>query len=64
MPAIRKWVSHFENQIDTSMERFIARHRVLGLLMIFIGMPLFTLTAVCLCTMCITLPFAVVFGWM
>ena len=64
MLAIRKCVSRFENRIDASMERFVFHHRVLGFVVIFIGMPLFALEAVCLCTMCVALPFAAAFGWM
>ncbi len=64
MLAIRNYVSRFENRIDASMERFVFRHRVLGFVMIFIGMPLFALAAVCLCTVCVTLPFAAAFGWL
>jgi hypothetical protein len=64
MFAIKKCVSRFENQIDTSMERFIFHHRILGFMTIFIGMPLLALAAVCLCTMCIMLLFAAVLDWM
>ena len=61
---IKKRITHFENAIDTSMERFIFHHRVLGVMAVFIGMPMMTLAMVCLCTMCITLPIAAVLGWL
>ncbi len=62
MSAFIKRVSRFENRMDASMERFIFHHKLLGLLLIFIGMPLMTLAAVCVCTMLIVLPIALLFG--
>ena len=62
MAAFIKRVSRFENRMDALMERFIFHHKLLGLLLIFIGMPLITLAAVCVCTMLIVLPIALLFG--
>lgn len=62
MSAFIKRVSRFENRMDALMERFIFHHKLLGLLLIFIGMPLMTLAAVCVCTMLIVLPIALLFG--
>ena len=56
-----KRVSRFENHIDALIERFVFHHKVLGFLMIFVGMPLVTLAAVCVCTTIITLPMAFLF---
>lgn len=56
MFAWKKRISHIEKQVDASMERFIFHHKVLGMLMIFIGMPLLTLAAVCVCTTVIIAP--------
>ncbi len=63
MFAFIKRVSRFENRIDASMEKFIFHHKILGLFMIFIGMPLVTLAAVFVCTTIIALPIAFLFGW-
>ena len=62
MAAFIKRVSRFENRMDALMERFIFHHKLLGLLLIFIGMPFITLAAVCVCTMLIVLPIALLFG--
>ena len=62
MSAFIKRVSRFENRMDASMERFIFHHKLLGLLLIFIGMPLITLAAVFVCTMLIVLPIGLLFG--
>lgn len=62
MSVFIKRVSRFENRMDALMERFIFHHKLLGLLLIFIGMPLITLAAVCVCTMLIVLPIALLFG--
>lgn len=63
MTALKKWMSHMETRADVCLEEFVFHHRALGLLMIFVGMPLVTLLAVCICTMIIALPLALVFGW-
>lgn len=62
MSVFIKRVSRFENRMDALMERFIFHHKLLGLLLIFIGMPFITLAAVCVCTMLIVLPIALLFG--
>lgn len=63
MFALKKRVSRFESHVDAAMEKFLFHHRLLGLFMIFVGMPLVTLVAVCVCTTIITLPIALLFGW-
>ncbi len=63
MTALKKRMSHLENQADVCMEGFVFHHKFLGFLMIFVGMPLATLLAVCICTMLIALPLSLAFGW-
>ena len=63
MTALKKRMSHLENQVDSCMEGFAFHHKFLGFLMIFVGMPLATLLAVCICTLLIALPLSLVFGW-
>ncbi|MCI7472849.1 MAG: hypothetical protein MSB10_04110 [Clostridiales bacterium] len=59
----KKRMSHMETHVDAVLERFLFRHKVLGVLMMFIGMPLFTLAAVCVSTAAIVLPMAMALGW-
>lgn len=63
MVSLLRRFSHMGSRIDSSLEKFIFHHKILGFLMIFIGMPLITLAAVCICTTLIILPIAFVFGW-
>ena len=63
MVALKKRISYLENQMDTRMEEFVFHHKFLGFLTIFVGMPLITLLAVCICTMIIVLPLSLLFGW-
>lgn len=63
MFTIIKRASRFENHIDASMEKFMFHHKFLGFLLIFVGMPVVTLAAVCVCTIMITLPIAFMLGW-
>lgn len=63
MFAFMKRVSRFEKQMDASMERFLFHHRIWGFFIVFIGMPMITLAAVCACTTIIALPFALMCGW-
>ena len=62
MFTFRKRVSRFENHVDDAMDKFMFHHKFLGILMIFIGMPLAILTAVCVCTTMITLLITFLFG--
>ena len=64
MLTLLKRVSHFEKKMDASMERFMFHHRVWGFLKMFIGMPIFTLAAVCACTTIVIFPMALVCGWL
>ncbi len=64
MLAFMKSVSRLENRVDTSFEKFVFHHRFWGFFMIFIGMPVVILAAVCVCTSIIALPMALLFGWM
>lgn len=45
MAALKKRMSYLENRVDTCMEDFVVRHKFLGFLMIFVGIPLVTLFA-------------------
>ena len=48
--------------MDNAMERFLFHHHILGFLVIFIGIPLITLAAVCLFTAAIVFPLGVFSG--
>lgn len=63
MFTFRKRVSRFENHMDDSIKKFVFHHQFLGLCMVFVGMPLFTLAAICVCTAMVALPLAFLFGW-
>ena len=53
---------HFERMCDGLVEHFLLQHKILGFLLIFIGMPLVTLSAVCICSTVLVLPLALAFG--
>ena len=53
---------HFERLCDGLVEHFLLQHKILGFLLIFIGMPLVTLAAVCICSTLIVLPIAWLWG--
>lgn len=62
MSELKRRLSRFETRADTAVERFVFHHKLLGSLMIFIGMPLAMLAAVCACTILAAVPFALLFG--
>lgn len=64
MFAVIKRLSRFQDQVDASMEKFIFHHKFFGFFLVFVGMPLITLVAVCLCTTIIAMPIALVLGGM
>ena len=63
MFALRNRISRLETRIDAWLETFLFHHRFWGLVMIFLGVPLVTLAAVCACTAAAVLPIALLFGW-
>lgn len=50
MAAIWKSIHNFEDKFDRCAERFALRHPYLAFLAMFIGMPLFILIGVAVCT--------------
>ena len=61
---ILKSIQKFEYEFDIKAERFLWKHPFLGFLSIFVGMPVFVLGCVCICTVLITFPMAWLFGWL
>lgn len=59
-----KRISCCESRMDTRIENYMLHHPGVKLFMIYIGMPLFTLAAVCVCTTVAALSLAFLFGWM
>ena len=53
---------HFERMCDGLVEHFLLQHKILGFLLIFIGMPL--VSAVCICSTVLVLPLALAFGYL
>lgn len=64
MITIRRKLKHWENQFDKKAEEFAFKHPYLAFLIVFIGVPAFTLTAVLAVTAIVTLPIAALLGWM
>ncbi len=64
MTALLKSIHKFEDKFDRRAERFAFRHPYLAFFAMFIGMPIFILAAVAVCTTVVTLPLALVFGWL
>lgn len=63
MAEILKFIHKFEKCFDKCTERFIFYHPFLAFIAMFIGMPIFVLAAVTVCTVAIILPIALIFGW-
>ena len=64
MFTLLKRLSRFEIRADAKIERFLFHHHFLGFLIIFIGIPLVTLLAVCLFTAAVVLPISFFSGWL
>ena len=60
MSAMKKRLHHFNAWFDASLEQFMLQHKLLGFLTVFIGMPLFILAAVFICTIGIVLPLSLI----
>lgn len=63
MTKILKSVHMTEHKFEAAATRFFSHYLFLGYLTIFIGIPLFVLGAVCVCSTAFILPFALLFGW-
>ena len=63
MSTVRKRISRVENHMDAAMETFIFQRKLLVFFIIFVGMPLVTLAAVCVGTTVIAVPIAFLLGW-
>lgn len=59
-----KRISCCESRMDARIENFLLRHQGFKLFLIYIGLPLFTMAAVCVCTTAAALFLAFLFGWM
>ena len=64
MTALLKSIHKFEDKFDRRAEHFVFRHPYLAFLAMFIGMPLFILATVAAYITVITLPLALIFGWL
>lgn len=64
MVTIRRKLKRWEKKFDKKAEEFAFKHPYLASLIVFIGVPAFTLTAVLAVTAIVTLPIAALFGWM
>lgn len=53
----------FERTVDVKAEKFVWRHPFLGFLLIFVGMPIFILICVTICTALIAYPLSCLMGW-
>lgn len=52
-----------QNKFDKAVERFMYRHPYAAFLALFVGMPIFILIAVFVCTTVIVFPIAWIMGW-
>lgn len=52
-----------EHRLGAAADGFIFHHPYLGLITVFIGMPILVLSAVTISTIVIMLPFVILLGW-
>ena len=64
MPAIFQAIHEFDKRIDARAEHFAFKHPYLSFFAVFIGMPICVLVAVFFFTVIITVPIALIFGWL
>ena len=64
MRHILNSIRAFEYKFDKKASWLACHHPCIAFIGAFIGMPLFVLAAVFVCTMAIMVPFGCVFGWL
>lgn len=64
MSKIMKTVRRIEADFDRRAESFAFHHPVMAFAAMFIGVPVFVLAAVCLCTAAVAYPVSLIMGWL
>lgn len=64
MTYIIKSIYKIEYRIGAAAGKFFSRHLFLSYFMAFIGMPVFILSTVFICTTILVLPAALLLGWL
>lgn len=64
MSTISKTIHELDKRIEAHAEHFAFKHPHLFFLALFIGMPICVLAAVFFFTVVITVPIALIFGWL
>lgn len=64
MSAIFKTINEMDKRIKAYAEHFAFKHPDISFLVSFVGMPICVLVAVFFFTVIITVPIALIFGWL
>ena len=64
MLTVFKTIHEFDKRIEAPAERFAFKHPYISFLTLFIGIPICVLTAVFFFTAIITVPIALISGWL
>ena len=64
MSAVFKAIHEFDKRIEAHAKHFAFKHLYLSFFALFIGMPICVLAAVFFFTVIITVPIALIFGWL
>lgn len=64
MLTVFKTIHDLDKRIEAHVEHFSFKHPYLSFFAVFIGMPICVLAAVFFFTVIITVPIALIFGWL
>ena len=64
MSAIFKTIHELDKRIEVHSERFVFKHPYLSYFALFTSMPICVFTAMFFFTVIITVPIALIFGWL
>lgn len=64
MSAIFKTIHELDKRMEAHAEQFAFKHPYISFYALFIGMPICVLAAVFFFTVIITVPIALIFGWL
>lgn len=64
MSAVFKMIHELDKRIEARVAHFAFEHPHLSFLLLFIGMPICILAVVFFLTVLITIPVALIFGWL
>ncbi len=64
MTQLHRSIQRIEYKVETKLQRFMMWHPFCGFMICFVAMPMLVLACVCVMTMLLGIPLALLLGWL